>query len=333
MQMIDDILDKRAKRDLLRTLYVSQNKIDFASNDYFGFSNQKVYERSGSSGSRLLTGNSSFCEELEEKLACYHLGEKALIFNSGYTANLGLISALTYIAKSFICDEEIHASTRDGLILSKKPFQFFQHNDLEHLEGLLQKSESPCFVIVESIYSISGDFAPLKEIEKLCDRYGAHLIVDEAHATGLYGNKGEGLATQLNAFARVYTFSKAMGCLGACVVGSANLKRYLLNYARPLIYSTALPLCNLKAIERSYNRLEIEASIHQKRIRELIHYFNSKSPIHFIKTKPRASDRIDIRYMRFPTVKKGGEGVRVVLHSFNTKEQIDELKELIQCEN
>jgi 8-amino-7-oxononanoate synthase len=344
---LESALEKRKAQGRLRRLQSKGPLIDLTSNDYFGFAKE---EGAGSSGSRLLTGNHPLFEKLEHKIACFHKAESCLIYNSGYCANLGLISALSVSDATFFYDLEIHASAIDGMRLGSAKKWPFRHNDLASLEKRLKSGISPCFVLTESIFSLSGDFAPLKEIASLCQAYGAHLIVDEAHATGICGPYGEGLVVELgleaNVFARVHTFSKALGAQGAAVVGSSKLKEFLINFSRPLIYSTALPPSALVQIEARYDKLQKEGALHQKNLRKLIAYYQkrigspiSPSPIQPLIVKGGEEARkqsqilqskgLDVRAILPPTVPSGKECLRIVLHSFNTEAQIDALMETV----
>ncbi len=350
--MMTTRLQKRKNQGLLRRLSISTDLIDLTSNDYFGFAKTERIHRgyTGSTGSRLLTGNSPIYEQLEGQIARFHRAESCLIFNSGYTANLGLISALGTAETTFLYDLDIHASMIDGMRLGEAKRLPFRHNDLESLEQRLKKSLPPVFVLIESLYSVSGEFAPLEEIVPLCARYQANLIVDEAHATGICGARGEGLVCQLNlesnVFARVHTFSKALGVHGACVLGSNQLKEYLINFSRPLIYTTALPPSALAHIAESYERLSNEVSSHQKKLQHLIRYFCEKSGMRATHSpilplsvgsadKARAISQtlrmkgLDVRPIVPPTVGKGKECLRVVLHSFNQESDIDKLIEVL----
>jgi 8-amino-7-oxononanoate synthase len=347
-------LQRRKDQGLLRSLQSTAGLIDLTSNDYFGFAKDreesKGGDRSGATGSRLLTGNSPFYEELEEKIARFHRAESCLIYNSGYTANLGLLSALGSDSVYFLYDLEIHASMIDGMHLSDAKSIPFRHNDLNSLERRLKTAKFPAFVLVESIYSMSGDCAPLIDIAMLCAQYGAYLIVDEAHATGVCGLNGEGLVTELGlesqVFARVHTFSKALGAHGACVLGSGILKEYLLNFSRPLIYTTALSSAALASIAAKYERLEREAQRQQRRLKGLIAYFcektgfkNMQSPIQpiylsgietlYSLSQMLKAKGLDVRAVVAPTVPRGRECLRVVLHSFNREEEIDQLVQLL----
>ncbi|HTA26440.1 MAG TPA: 8-amino-7-oxononanoate synthase [Bacteroidia bacterium] len=361
-EALSDALQKREEQGLLRKLSISAKQIDFTSNDYLGFARSeelfKMIEektirskkRLGSGGSRLLSGNSKEAEELEIFLAKFHNAQTALLFNSGYDANMGLFSSISKKGDTIIYDELVHASIHDGMKLSKADTFSFRHNDLTHLEERLNKTEGNVFVAVESVYSMDGDCAPLKVISDLCVKYNANLIVDEAHATGIFG-KGlvQNFELENNVFARVHTFGKAMGCHGAVILGSEILKKYLVNYARSFIYTTALPLHSLISIECAYRLLEKSISI-QNKLSENISYFRKKieTPYKWLDSISAIQSLIvpgnievrelcskiqerdmDVRPILSPTVQKGKERIRVCLHAYNTIEEIDLLFETI----
>ncbi len=230
--------------------------LDFCSNDYLGFSaNKNLQEKIlnavqevplGSTGSRLLRGHSSFLAECEQKLAAFSGQQSALFFGSGYQANLGLFSCLAKEDTVIFSDELIHASIIDGIRLSGCEKYIWAHNDVSELELLLKRKARPGklnIVVVESIYSMRGDFAPLVTLADLCSQYGAHLIVDEAHATGLFGLHGAGRVSELNlqspVFASVHTAGKSLGVSGAWIATSQEFTDYMINHSRPFIYSTA----------------------------------------------------------------------------------------------
>ncbi len=230
--------------------------LDFCSNDYLGFSeNRELQSRIkkkislyplGSGGSRLLRGHSLLTEELESKLSWFSGKPEALFFPTGYQANLALFSSLLREEARVFSDELIHASIIDGIRLSGAEKWIWKHNDLNELECLLRKkagNQKMNFVVVESVYSMEGDFAPLSELAFLCERYHCHLIVDEAHATGLFGKRGSGRVGDLGlcerVFARIHTGGKALGVSGAWITGSRELKDFMVNFSRPFIYSTA----------------------------------------------------------------------------------------------
>jgi len=362
---ISEILNKRESQGALRKLFISGKAVDFCSNDYLGFSRSSILAASieerikqegitnGSAGSRLLAGNSVFAERLETFLAAKHKAPAALVFNSGYDANVGLFSSVPQRGDTILYDELVHASIHDGIRLSRADSFSFRHNDKAHLKERLEKARGNIFIAVESVYSMDGDISPLKQIAEICSDHNANLIVDEAHATGVFGY---GLVQQLNlqgkVFARVHTFGKAMGCHGAVVLGGNVLKQYLINYARSFIYTTALPLHSLVSIMCSYELMESDKSAAEK-LHENITYFRDKTKGHSnwmdstsaiqglvmpgndkIKQIAAAiqSQDIDARAILSPTVAKGRERIRVCLHAFNTKKEMDLLLKVTEEE-
>jgi 8-amino-7-oxononanoate synthase len=373
-----NILEERKQQSLFRSLRTSKNLIDFCSNDYLGFSqkikqNSEIYSfPSGATGSRLLAGNTQFIEDLEQEIADFHGAEAGLIFNSGYDANVGLLSSIPQKNDFLFSDELIHASMIDGARLSYATRYKFKHNDISSLEFRLSSAESlsslECgvwsaelatdnsaiqtrnskFVALESVYSMDGDIANLSEISALCERFGANLIVDEAHATGVFGQNGRGLVSELGledkVFARVVTFGKALGCHGAIVLGSKILRDYLINFARPFIYSTAAPHHTHESVRQAYQLLKSTEFSNQK-LHNLINFFKEKaskipdlqlieSPsaiqciiisgnerCRFVASELQKSG-LDIRPIVSPTVPKGKERLRICLHDFNTEEEI-----------
>lgn len=361
---IKERLLDRKKQDCLRSLSYKFFTTDFASNDYLGFSSSGLLSnqlkercntssnRFGSTGSRLLSGNSTEIENLEEKIAKFHGAEAALILNSGYSANLGLITSLSTRHDTILYDELSHASIIDAARSAfSRQRHSFKHNDLEDLKRLLTKAVGEIYVITESVFSMDGDFALLEEISDLCLEFGAHLIVDEAHAVGIFGHCGRGLICELGleskVFARVLTFGKALGCHGAVVVGNLILKEFLVNFCRPFIYSTAPDFQLIQAISLAYDLLEENPS-QQASLFFLIHefqstmkklfpgrYLNSSSCIQGIlipgntacksASKILADADIDARAILSPTVEKGSERLRICLHSFNSTTEVQKL--------
>jgi len=246
-----------------------KNLVDFSSNDYLGLSrhpeliaySQKISEEwgVGSGGSRLMSGDTSICHELESVIKSFKGSEASLVFGCGYLANTGIISSLMKPDDIIFADKLCHASIIDGVRLSRCRFFRFNHNDANHLEELLKRHRSNyknCLIIAESIYSMDGDIAPVEELISLKNRYSAHLMIDEAHSIGVIGSDGEGLISR--DMARdveiiIGTFGKAFGSYGAFVACSDDIKNFLINHARTFIYSTALPpnviAVNIKAIE------------------------------------------------------------------------------------
>lgn len=356
---ITSLLQQRIDKGSLRSLMSSYPKIDFSSNDYLGFSSQgylleelKTLNTSihiGSTGSRLISGNSELFNEIEKEIAQFHHAEAALIYNSGYDANLGLLSSVPQKGDLILSDELIHASLIDGIRLSFATHYKFKHNNLESLQELIvrhKKSFNEIYIVVESVYSMDGDNAPLVELAKLCKDDNIYLIVDEAHAIGVFGNQGRGLCEEFNiekdCFARIYTYGKAMGCHGAAIVGGEELKKYLINFSRSFIYTTAMPEHSLLAIKAAYQLLSKTPEI--EKLRSHISYFNShqKNSSYFIKSESTIHCKlisgnnqvqeieeklkgldIFVKSIKSPTVKEGHERLRICLHSFNTKEELD----------
>ncbi|MDN5199873.1 8-amino-7-oxononanoate synthase [Fulvivirgaceae bacterium BMA10] len=367
---IEEILLKRLKKrenqGNLRDLYTSQGLVDFVSNDYLGLArsvelqsriNRKTSEGkqflNGATGSRLLSGNTREAEDLESYLAHVFRAPGALLFNSGYVANLALLSAVPQKNDTIIYDEYIHACIKEGARLSLANRFTFRHNDLNDLESKLTKASGSIFVVVESVYSMDGDFCPLEAILEVSKKYGANVIIDEAHSTGILGERGCGFACSMNLeneiFARVYTFGKAMGVHGACIVGSKSLRDYLINFARPFIYTTALPPHSIVAIRESFgylidnmslqSELEQRITFFKNRIKEElkdnrdVRLIESSSAIQAIiypgnKRVRQVAKQIneqgfDVRPILSPTVKEGAERLRLCLHTYNTTEQIE----------
>ncbi len=359
---LDKKLQERKDNNSMRCLQLNNGLIDFSSNDYLGlaqsaeakeiiadyFLENKAYKLSAT-GSRLISGNSAFAENLEKQLAEFHQAEAGLIFNSGYDANLGLFACIAQKGDTIICDENIHACIIDGARLSFAQRFTFKHNHLESLENKLKNSQGNIFIAVESVYSMDGDRAPLKEISALAKKYNANIIVDEAHATGIIGEKGEGLVQHLglqnHIFARVVTFGKALGCHGAIVLGSNKLKNYLINFARSFIYTTALPLHSLVTIQIMYAQMAKQKDI--ERLKNNISHFKSQflnknfeliesdSVIQCLiipgneECKNTAlylqQNGFDVRAILSPTVATTKERLRICLHAFNTNSEILEL--------
>ncbi len=368
---LEESLERRRAAGLERKLVLTDDLIDFSSNDYLGFAQDPSFEAAsvtsqrthGSTGSRLISGNSRLAEQTETHIATFHNAEAALIFNTGYMANVGLFSSIGDKNSCFIYDEYIHASVHDGMRMSLAQRVKFIHNDVNDLAKKLENTEGvgnsdslgkgvKKYVAVESLYSMDGDFAPLVEIAAVCQKYNAALIVDEAHATGIFGAKGEGLVTQLGlelvVWARVHTFGKALGVHGAAVVGSSLLRQFLINHARSFIFTTALPPQAFQHIQHAYDLLP---QADRTKLFELIDYFikkssscissesrfliNPKSPIQGIGLADNQEvvslaqhlhrNGIFAKAILSPTVPKGAERIRICLHSTHTFAQIDQL--------
>jgi 8-amino-7-oxononanoate synthase len=361
------LLDERREQQSFRELRLPGDKVDFCSNDYLGLARnadvrayihtlmEERHPAHGSTGSRLLAGNYEWILSVEKDLAAFHQAAAGLLYNSGYDANLGVFSCLGRKGDTIIYDQLIHASIRDGVRLSAAAAFSFLHNDMTDLEKKLKNASGNIFVAVESIYSMDGDLAPLTAIAGLCGQYNAHLIVDEAHATGIIGPRGEGLVQQLEltdaCFARIHTFGKAVGCHGAVVLGSEILRDYLINFSRSFIYTTALPPAALAAIEAGYSafpymqeeRAHLLALIGQFQAGlSHVELLAGNTPIQAVLTRGNDNTRkiaatlqaagLDVRPILHPTVPKGAERLRIVLHSFNTREEVARLIKVLQAE-
>ena len=364
---LENRLLKRKKLGNFRKLQLFQPSIDFSSNDYLGLARSPQLAISvalevethashlngfGSTGSRLLTGNSLYAQELEEKIAEFHGYQAGVLFNCGYMANVGLLSSITNQESIIFYDVAVHASTHDGIRLSKGKAVPFRHNDLEHLKYRLKTccSQGDRFICIESIYSTDGSRAPLTELAQLSREYEAHLIVDEAHAVGVFGPKGRGLVAEHglmdSVFAQVTTFGKALGTHGAIVLTHHTVKQALINFATSYIYTTALPFQILAAIKCSYDTFP-GMDREREQLQKLIQLFRDSYPISSSTThiqsipiegnesvkniaKLLIDKKFDIRPLMSPTVQRGDELLRICLHAFNTDKELIELIEELQ---
>lgn len=369
-------LQQREDNNALRTLSSPKSLIDFSSNDYIGFSQSeeifnathqflvdKNSKQNGATGSRLLSGNHKVYQITEDFIARFHQSEDALIFNSGYDANVGFFSSIPQRSDVILYDELCHASIRDGIQMSNAKSYKFPHNDFEALENLIIKQletrnsqPTNIYVVTESVFSMDGDAPNLEELTKLTEKHHCYLILDEAHALGVFGDKGEGLAQSLHlqnkVFARIMTFGKGLGCHGAAILGSHELKSYLVNFARSFIYTTALSPHSVATILIAYQQLEKEKEALQK-LKSNIIYFNQQKMLLGLKplfvysksaiqcaiiagnpnvkkiAKQLQENGFDVKPILSPTVPEGQERLRFCLHSYNTKKEILEVLQLL----
>ena len=369
-------VEKRQQEGLLRKLSESKLEIDFSSNDYLGFSAdqnlaqqtlqflkaQKV-THNGATGSRLLSGNHTIYQKTEKRIATLHKTEKALIFNSGYDANLGFFGSVPQRGDVILYDEWIHASIRDGIRMSLANSYKFKHNSLKNIASILKTlkkqnkyaSSSEIYVVTESVFSMDGDAPDLKAFAEFCAKNNFHLVVDEAHAIGVFGTNGLGKIQELQleeqVFARVYTFGKALGCHGAAIVGSASLIEYLINFARSFIYTTGLPPHSVATIYCAYQELKVTKEI--QKLQQNIQFFRKEVfrnnlQAFFIESHSAIqcciipgndevtsiasrlhTNEFDVKAIRYPTVPKNQERLRFCLHSYNSEAQISEVLRLL----
>lgn len=382
---INNALSTRRENGLLRQLRPPQpTAADFSSNDYLGISrsasfrrhfsslleNQHLDNPSGSTGSRLLSGHSADIHSLEQRAATFHEAQSCLLFNSGYDANLSVLSCIPGPDDIILYDRLIHASVHDGMRMSRANNRLFSfaHNNINSLREALcnvaPKSNASIVICVESVYSMDGDVAPIKQILQLASSMQStigreiHVVVDEAHAGGLYGPNGEGYVYALglqhhpNLLARVLTFGKAFGAHGAVVLASKSVVQYLVNYARPFIYSTALPPHSIQLLHAVYSfTLTKEAHEARAKLWQLVDLFHittrnllppgailwtdGKSPIQGILVPGNQQcvnlsnvlrERgFDVYPIRSPTVPTGTERIRIILHAHNTKAEVERL--------
>lgn len=357
----------RKKNQALRLLGKENNVIDFSSNDYLGFSKSEILFNkthqflidnhltiNGATGSRLLSGNNQLYNTVEKDIATFHQTEKSLIFNSGYDANIGLFSAIPQRGDIILYDEFIHASIRDGIKLSNAKAYKFKHNDLTHLKEILkrvQQNDAHIYVVTESVFSMDGDSPDLINLVAICKKNNAYLIVDEAHALGVF-NFGliQELNLQTDVFARIVTFGKAFGCHGAAILGSKELQQYLINFARSFIYTTGLSPHALATIKCVYTEFRGSTGIEKfKKLQQNILHFTSEvkrlnlnfiisnSAIHCciisgnknvkLIAKQLSEKGFNVKPILSPTVKKGEERLRFCLHSYNSFKEITSILE------
>lgn len=379
---MEKILKKLQQRKIAgnyRTLKVFEGLTDFCSNDYLGLARSRLLQEAvekayhtaaetlhsvnGSTGSRLISGHSLYAEELEAFLAQVFRSESALLFNSGYTANMGVLSTIPQKGDVVFYDELSHACIKDGIRLGFADKFPFRHNDVDGLERKLQKArlslpDSDLYIVVESVYSMDGDSAPLNDLVALCRKYNALLVVDEAHSTGVFGAGGSGLVDQLrlgnDVFIRVHTFGKAMGSHGACVVAPQAVKDYLINFSRPFIYTTAMPLHALVGIRCAFEFLAAHSELPQQ-LHSNINLFKknmgaqpekligSGSAIQAMfapgnENAKRLAAKVqkkglDVRPILSPTVKEGSERLRICLHAYDHPSDIEALCSALLFEN
>lgn len=369
-------LEIRRQNNAFRQLSLTSNRIDFSSNDYISFSKsemifQETHDylvshkmmQNGATGSRLISGNHSVYIEAENFIAKFHQCESALIFNSGYDANVGFFSCVPQKDDLILYDELSHASIRDGIQIGNAKSYKFRHNDFEDLERLIDKFSdnfTTIYIVTESVFSMDGDSPNLEELVQFCEKHDCLLVVDEAHALGVFGNpeasEGGGLIQSINlhekVFARIMTFGKGLGAHGAAILGSQELKDYLINFSRSFIYTTGLSPHSVATILVAYKYLKKDRNKIET-LRENIVFFNQiknmlcLKPI-FVRSKSAIQCAIipgnekvknvakqiqdkgfDVKAILSPTVPEGQERLRFCLHSHNSKEEIEAVLTLL----
>jgi 8-amino-7-oxononanoate synthase len=346
------------EKGLRRTLRAPAG-IDLSSNDYLGLAQHPrikaamaaavEHEGAGSTGSRLLRGERDSFAALERRFAQFKGTERALYFSSGYLANIAVMTTFAEAGDVIISDAHNHASLIDGMRLSAARREIVPHNDIEAVRRALVGAPGECFVVVESLFSMDGDETPLGDYAELCTQSGAHLIVDEAHASGIYGSRGSGLIEEHGVAEQVFlsmsTAGKALGVAGAFVAGPAWAIEYLIQRARPFIFSTAAPPPLASAIYASLTLVEQEPE-RRERVRELAAGLRSRLTAAGVPIGPGTShivpvvigendaamtvaemlqrDGFDVRAIRPPTVPPGTARLRVSVNANLTPELIEQ---------
>ena len=349
-----------------KILIKGKQYINFSSNDYLGLSKHpEIIKASvtaigknglGSGASRLLSGSCLPHKKLEERIAKFKKTESALIFNTGYAANTGIIPAAAGARCTIFSDELNHASIIDGARLSRAEIKIYKHRDVNHLEEQLKKSAGKKLIVTDSVFSMDGDIAPLKEIAFLSKRYGAILMIDDAHGTGVLGKNGRGALEHLGIRAdniiQMGTLSKALGCFGAFAAGSKDLTDLLINRARSFIYSTSLPPAIAEAGIKAIDIVDFKSSQLRKKLwhnRERLYAglknsgyntFNSETPIipifaGDVKNALKLSaylykNKIFAPAIRPPTVPEGNCRIRFSVTAVHTDEDINMLLEVLK---
>ncbi len=336
--------------------------LNFSSNDYLGLANDPLLRQAamdaiakygvGAGASRLVSGNLQPYERLERALAAFKAKEAAIVFSSGYAANVGTITALVGEDDAVVLDKLDHASIIDGARQSRATIRVSPHRNLKKLEAVLRQCGSfrRTLIVTETVFSMDGDLAPLVEIVALKEKYGAWLMIDEAHATGLYAQNRRGLAEAAGVEDKIDvtlgTLSKALGCLGGFVVGSQMLIDFLRNRARSLIYSTALPpgVCAAAAAAVEFvmgaegrlrrDKLWHNVSLMKNGLSKLGIQNESRSPIipiiigdaaAAVNMSQQLYDRsIFVPAIRFPTVPKGKARLRVTVTAAHEQSDIEQ---------
>jgi 8-amino-7-oxononanoate synthase len=331
-----------------------------SSNNYLGLANHPRLKKAsidatlsygtGSGASRLISGNMEIHQTLEKELAQFKGTERVLLFNSGYQANIGAIPVLAGEGDLILSDELNHASIIDGCRLSKATVRVYEHINMDSLEGILKRSSKfkRRLIVTDSLFSMDGDIAPLPDILGLAEKYSALVMVDDAHGTGVLGEKGKGIIEHFGLWGKVAiqmgTLSKALGSFGAFIAGSQDLIDYLVNKARSLIYTTALPpsvcassLAALKILEEKpqlIGQLRENSLYFRKGMKELGYSIpDGETPIiPLILGNPERTmgivrslfdEGVFVQGIRPPTVPEGTSRLRITLMATHTKEQLD----------
>jgi 8-amino-7-oxononanoate synthase len=339
--------------------------IDFTSNDYLGLAAHPALREAaaaamardglaGSTGSRLLRGHHAAHAQLEEFAAGFFGAERALFFNSGFDANLALFATLPTRHDAVVFDEAIHASVKEGMHSSPAKRYRARHNDAQSFEDETRRARAQgakqIFVAVESVYSMDGDLAPLAALDDIARRHDATLVVDEAHATGVFGAGGRGAGENMHGpnWICLHTCGKALGVAGALVCAGAQTIELLVNGARSFIYSTALPPFIAAMVQRSLELVDEEgwrrerllqlAPIAHRALNETLPFAGSQIVPVILGAGEEAlrvaasvqQEGFDVRAIRPPTVPEGAARLRVAIHATHSEDEIAKLAEAVK---
>jgi len=365
---IEDFRSKDAFRFLKQERLAEGGIIDLATNDYLGLAQeQDLLERFYSkenkiqltaSSSRLLSGNHKYYTEVEQKLSCLYDSKSALFFNSGYHLNIGVLPSVTTKKDLILADKLVHASLIESFKLSSAKIIRYKHLDYLQLENLLEKYKDDfenIFIVSESIFSMDGDKVDLQKIVKLKNKYSAYLYLDEAHAVGVFGNKGLGLAEQEGLLPEidflVGTMGKALASVGAFLICSEDTKTYLVNTCKSLIYTTALPPVNMAWTAFVLGLLP-SFSNRRKNLKEKVDYFRQKLIDNSIEVEGEShifaiivgenksclelarllkEEKIEVQAVRPPTVPEGTSRIRISLHEKLSFDDLDKLVKILKA--
>lgn len=363
-------LNQQEQNDALQKGALPNDLIDFASNDYLGFSrSETIFKNSqeylikdksieeAACGSQVLVGNHKLYQETEAFIANFHQTETALIFSSGSEAAMGFFSAVPQKGDLILYNELCDASIHDGVQLSNAKSYKFIHNDFEDLERLILRNQNATiYIVTESVFSVDGDCPNLEELVRLSKKHHCNLVVDESHALGVFGSKGEGFVQMLGlqdpVFARILTFENGLGCQGAAVLGSVELRDCLVNFAQSFRYTTVLSRRFVATILIGYQHLQKDLAAVLKLRENIIHFNQEKNMLGlkplFVHSKSAIQSAVvpgnenvtsiaeklqekgfDVKAILSPTVPEGQERLRFCLHSYNSPEEISEVLQLL----
>jgi 8-amino-7-oxononanoate synthase len=368
-------LNLQEQNDALQKGALPNDLVDFASNDYLGFSHSEIifkdtqeyliknkFIEEAATGSQFLSGNQKLYQEAEDFIANFHQTETALLFNSGRDATIGFFSAVPQEGDLILYDELCNASIRDGIQLSNATACKFNHNDFEDLERLIQNSRpkthdpTSIYIVTESVFSMDGDCPNMEELVRLSGKYHCYLVVDESHALGVFGLKGEGFVQMRNlqdlVVARILTFENGLGSQGAAILGSVELRDSVVNFDQRFEHTTGLPLRSVAAILTGYKHLERDSTPVLKLRENIIHFNQEKNMLGlkqlFVHSKSAIQSAIfpgnenvtsiaqklqekgfDVKAILSPTVPEGQERLRFCLHSFNSQDEISKVLQLL----